>query len=51
LSIFNAAWKIIYRVLRSTEGARLRAISTLALSSSNSPNLYDDPPFPACFWG
>jgi hypothetical protein len=29
LTIFDAAWEIIYRVLRSPEGARLRAISTL----------------------
>jgi hypothetical protein len=29
LSILDAAWEIVYRVLCSPEGARLRAISTL----------------------
>jgi hypothetical protein len=33
LSIFDAAWEIVYRVLRSSEGARLRAISTLGHQS------------------
>jgi len=33
LSIFDAAWEIVYRVLRSPEGARLRAISTLGHQS------------------
>jgi hypothetical protein len=33
LSIFDAAWEIVYHVLRSPEGARLRAISTLGHQS------------------
>ena len=33
LSTFDAVWEIVYRVLRSPEGARLRAISTLGYQS------------------
>ena len=36
LSTFDAVWEFVYRVLRSPEGALLRAISTLGYQSHHT---------------